>query len=212
MFDSCPGAAQFTRTPTLKIKKCPECGENVEIFSTELRVKCDNCGFTIYNDLDSCIQWCKYAKECVGAELYNKLKKKRVVFLCVGNASRSQMAEALAQKLCPMPNLQFTSAGTKPASKMEPKVVQVLKEEGISWHSKPKMFSAKEPADVVVTMGCEVECPTVPGAETIAWDIPDPKGKDIKEYRRVLAMIKQKISQLLRRWNNDANKEKNHQD
>ncbi len=199
MFDSCPGAAQFTRTPTLKIKRCPECGGNVEIFSTDLRVNCDNCGFIIYNDLESCIQWCKYAKECVGEELYNKLKRKRVLFLCVGNASRSQIAEALARKLCDTPKLQFTSAGTRPADEIEPKAVEVLKEEGITWQGKPKMFSEKEPADVVITLGCGVECPTIPGAEIIAWDIPDPKGKDIKEYRKVLSMIKRKVSQLLKK-------------
>lgn len=200
MFDSCPGAAQFTRTPTLKIKRCPECGEYVEIFSTDTQVKCDHCGFIIYNDLESCIQWCKYAKECVGEELYDKLKRKRVLFLCVGNASRSQIAEALARRLSSdRPNVQFASAGTQPANKVEPKAIEVLGEEGISWRGKPKMFSDKEPADVVVTLGCDVECPAIPEAKIIAWDIPDLKGKDIKEYRRVLSILKRRVSQLLRR-------------
>jgi len=75
MFDECPGAANI-RTPTLEIKKCPQCGEEVEIFSNEMQVECGNCGLTIYNDLESCVQWCKYAKECVGEELYKKLMKK----------------------------------------------------------------------------------------------------------------------------------------
>jgi len=75
MFDQCPGAAHI-RTPTLEIKKCPQCGEEVEIFSNEMQVECRNCGLTIYNDLESCVQWCKYAKECVGEELYKKLMKK----------------------------------------------------------------------------------------------------------------------------------------
>jgi DNA-directed RNA polymerase subunit RPC12/RpoP len=73
MFDKCPGAASM-RTPTLKIKKCPECGTEVEIFSTDMKVECDNCGFTIFNDLQSCIQWCKYAEKCLGEELYKRLK------------------------------------------------------------------------------------------------------------------------------------------
>lgn len=77
MFDKCPGAANNIRTPTIKIKKCPECGKEAEIFSDEMKVKCSNCGFTIYNDLQSCIKWCKYAKECVGEELYTKLTKER---------------------------------------------------------------------------------------------------------------------------------------
>lgn len=75
IFDGCPGAANI-RTPILKIKKCPECGEEIEVFSTDIEVKC-KCGFTIYNDIESCIQWCKYAKECVGEELYKKLKDKK---------------------------------------------------------------------------------------------------------------------------------------
>jgi NADH pyrophosphatase NudC (nudix superfamily) len=72
MFDRCPGAANL-RTPTLSIRKCPRCGEEVEIFSNDLKVTCDHCGFEIYNDLTSCVQWCKYAKECVGEETYRRL-------------------------------------------------------------------------------------------------------------------------------------------
>ena len=74
MFDKCPGAIGI-RTPTIIIKNCPECGKEVETLSSEMQTRCSNCGFTIYNDLESCVQWCKYAKECVGEEAYNKLKK-----------------------------------------------------------------------------------------------------------------------------------------
>lgn len=76
MREQCPGAANIKGTPTLKIKKCPECDAEVEIFSTDIEAKCSNCGFIMYNDLESCIQWCKYAKECVGEELYKRLKTK----------------------------------------------------------------------------------------------------------------------------------------
>lgn len=76
MFDKCPGAANI-RTPTIKIKTCPECGGEVEVFSTDIKVKCPKCGFIVYNDLESCIQWCKYAEKCAGEELYEKLKKKK---------------------------------------------------------------------------------------------------------------------------------------
>lgn len=176
MFDKCPGAARI-RTPTIKIKKCPECGEEVEIFSNELQVKCSNCGFTVYNDLESCVQWCKYAKECVGEELYKKLKKKKIVFLCVENACRGQIAEALAKKLCNRPNVEFVSAGTYPVNKIDQKALEVLREEGIIWRGKPKIVPDKESFDVVVTMGCEVECPTILGAKIIAWDIQTQRGK-----------------------------------
>ena len=73
MIDRCPGVAGM-RTPTLEIRKCPQCGEEVEVFSTDLKVVCSRCGFVIYNDIQSCIQWCRYAEECVGTEMYRKLK------------------------------------------------------------------------------------------------------------------------------------------
>ena len=69
----CPGSS-FIRTPTLTIKICPECGAEVEVFSNDFSVNCEGCGFTVYNDQQSCIDWCKYARECVGPEVYDKLK------------------------------------------------------------------------------------------------------------------------------------------
>jgi predicted RNA-binding Zn-ribbon protein involved in translation (DUF1610 family) len=75
MYDKCPGASTILM-PTLKIKTCPECGEEVELVSTDVKADCPKCGFVIYNDVMSCIEWCEYAKECVGEELYNRLKKK----------------------------------------------------------------------------------------------------------------------------------------
>jgi ribosomal protein S27E len=75
VFDKCPGAANI-KTPTLKIKKCPECGVEVEVFSTDFSVTCKGCGFIIYEDLESCIKWCKYAEQCVGAEVYKRFKNK----------------------------------------------------------------------------------------------------------------------------------------
>ena len=75
MFDKCPGIDEIRR-PTIQVKTCPNCGAKVELFSDEMKVACDGCGFIVYNDLESCIQWCKLAKECVGEEMYQKLIKK----------------------------------------------------------------------------------------------------------------------------------------
>ncbi len=72
MLDRCPGTVNL-RTPTLALKKCPRCGGEVEIFSNDISVKCSRCGFIVYNDVESCIRWCKYAKECVGEDTYNRL-------------------------------------------------------------------------------------------------------------------------------------------
>jgi len=70
----CPGSAGLRGTPTLEIKTCPECGADVELFSIDRKVACDRCGFVVYNKVQSCIQWCKYARDCVGEEMYVRLK------------------------------------------------------------------------------------------------------------------------------------------
>ena len=72
----CAGKAALG-TPTLKIIKCPECGAEIEMFSTDVKVKCDNCGFTAFNDTNLCVQWCEHAEECVGTEMYNRLVRFR---------------------------------------------------------------------------------------------------------------------------------------
>ncbi|MGN0363053.1 MAG: hypothetical protein ACI4ET_09460 [Bilifractor sp.] len=61
------------KTPAIIEKKCPKCGHLIELFSTDTEVKCENCGFVVYNDALSCVQWCAYAKQCVGEEAYEQL-------------------------------------------------------------------------------------------------------------------------------------------
>lgn len=73
MLDQCPGAADM-KTPTLKINTCPKCGAEVEIFSTDKKVTCGQCGFVVYNEIASCVQWCQYAEQCLGTDLYHELK------------------------------------------------------------------------------------------------------------------------------------------
>ena len=72
LFTRCPGAARL-RQPTIEEKVCPVCGNSIEMFSTDVTATCDQCGFIAYNDAQNCIEWCKYAKQCIGEELYNKL-------------------------------------------------------------------------------------------------------------------------------------------
>ncbi len=62
IIDDCPGAAPLKR-PTIIFKTCPKCGDEIELFTSDVKMDCDNCGFTIYNDTMSCVQWCEYAKE-----------------------------------------------------------------------------------------------------------------------------------------------------
>ncbi|MBQ3736787.1 MAG: hypothetical protein II855_07660 [Candidatus Methanomethylophilaceae archaeon] len=72
----CAGKSNFG-TPTLKIMKCPECGNEIEIFSTDVTAVCENCGHKVYNDINICVLYCAHAEECVGTELYNKLVRYR---------------------------------------------------------------------------------------------------------------------------------------
>jgi ribosomal protein S27AE len=72
----CPGSASLKGTPTLTIKTCPQCGADVELFSIDLKMACDRCGFVVYNNLQSCIQWCRLAEACVGEEMYAQYKRK----------------------------------------------------------------------------------------------------------------------------------------
>ena len=75
MLDQCPGAEKLRR-PSIIIKTCPECGEEIELFTTDAKMDCPGCGFTVYNDAMSCVQWCKYARECVGDEIYEEMMKR----------------------------------------------------------------------------------------------------------------------------------------
>jgi hypothetical protein len=72
--NTCPGSANISGTPTLAVKHCPECGAEVELFSTDSQVTC-KCGFVVYNNIQSCIKWCRKARECVGEEKYMELMK-----------------------------------------------------------------------------------------------------------------------------------------
>lgn len=69
----CPGAINIKGTPTLEIKECKKCGKSVELFSSENSSVCKNCGFTVYNNVQSCVLWCESALECVGEEAYNRI-------------------------------------------------------------------------------------------------------------------------------------------
>lgn len=70
LMEGCQGKP---RTPTIHEKTCPQCGNIIELFSIDTQVSCDHCGFVAYNDTLSCVQWCAYAKQCVGQEMYEHM-------------------------------------------------------------------------------------------------------------------------------------------
>jgi protein-tyrosine-phosphatase len=126
---------------------------------------------------------------------------KKILFVCVENAGRSQMAEAFAKKYG-QDKFTVSSAGNKPADKINPVVVEVMKEKGLDISmNKPKMITAKMAmdTDLIVTMGCNDQgiCPGPFFKPTIEWKLEDPKGKSIEKVREIRDEIEQKIIRLL---------------
>lgn len=122
-----------------------------------------------------------------------------VLFVCVENACRSQMAEAFFNRISK--TARAGSAGTRPASAVNPLAIRVMKEVGIDISkAKPKLLTLKilEGVDKVITMGCAVG-DVCPGAvvETEDWKIEDPTGKSIEDFRRVRDTIRKKVRQLV---------------
>jgi arsenate reductase len=109
----------------------------------------------------------------------------RVLFVCLHNAGRSQMSEALFERAA-AGRQEAKSAGTEPAERVHPEVVEVMRELDVDLSGKtPQKLSDElaEWADVIVTMGCGDACPYIPGKRYIDWDLPDPKGLPLNEVR-----------------------------
>jgi arsenate reductase len=122
----------------------------------------------------------------------------RILFACVGNSCRSQMAEAFCRALGG--NVECESAGSNPAQAVAPNAVTVMKEIGIDIsRARTKGFRDVTAGgfDYMVSMGCTVTCPFIPGAKEIRWEIPDPYGKGIKDYRLVRDSIRTQVRDLL---------------
>jgi arsenate reductase (thioredoxin) len=121
-----------------------------------------------------------------------------VLFVCKQNAGRSQMSQALFQRLVNGRH-PSRSAGTRPAEQLHPQVVEVMREEGIDLSQRrPQALSDElaQWADVVVTMGCGDECPYIPGKKYIDWDLTDPAGKPMPEVRAIRDGIKRRVTQF----------------
>ena len=123
----------------------------------------------------------------------------RVLFGCVHNAGRSLMAEALFNRHA-SPRAEARSAGSRPASRPHPEVVEVMSELGIDLsRAVPQGLSDEvtEGVDVVVTMGCGDECPVIPGAKVQDWELDDPHGRDPDEVRRIRDDIAGRVRGLI---------------
>lgn len=126
--------------------------------------------------------------------------KIKIVFICVENARRSQMAQGFAE-VFGGEKVEVYSAGSSPSSQIDPIVIEVMKEKGIDLSSKrPKGLNDLPPIemDYLVTMGCEETCPAVLSKNILEWDIPDPKGKSIDIVRNVRDMVEGRVRTLLK--------------
>jgi protein-tyrosine-phosphatase len=121
-----------------------------------------------------------------------------VLFVCLHNAGRSQMSEALFARAA-QGRHQARSAGTTPGDRVHPEVVAVMRELGIDLADrKPQLLTTElaEWADVVVTMGCGDECPYVPGRRYLDWDLPDPKRMPVAQVRVIRDEIADRVRAL----------------
>jgi protein-tyrosine-phosphatase len=126
---------------------------------------------------------------------------KKILFVCVENAGRSQMAEAFANKYG-KEKLTVSSAGNKPADKVNPVVVEAMKEKGIDISmSKPNLltYQMTQDADLIVTMGCNDQgiCPGPFFKPTVDWKIEDPKGKTIEKVKEIRDDIERRVQKLI---------------
>jgi arsenate reductase len=134
---------------------------------------------------------------------------KKILFVCIENAGRSQIAEAFANQYGSDKVLAF-SAGNKPSDNINPVVVEAMKEKGIDISSnKPKEITAKMAmdADLIVTMGCSTQgiCPGPFFKPTIEWKLEDPKGKPIEKVREIRDIIERQVIELIKKEVKGAN-------
>ena len=126
-------------------------------------------------------------------------KKATVLFVCVHNAGRSQMAAGYLQSLAG-DRIQVLSAGTQPKDQVNPSAIEAMAEEGIDIaNNVPKVLSDEtvKDSDYVITMGCGDACPFFPGKTYLDWPLNDPAGKDVDEVRPIRDEIRAKVEALI---------------
>ena len=126
-------------------------------------------------------------------------RKRRVIFVCVENSNRSQMAEAFA-RIHGGDSVEAASAGSRPSGRVNPRAIEFMREVGydLTTHSSKSLeeFNGRE-VEVAVTMGCGDECPLVLARSREEWQIPDPKEMPPEQYREVRDLIERKVKELL---------------
>jgi arsenate reductase (thioredoxin) len=130
----------------------------------------------------------------------------RVLFVCVQNAGRSQMAEAFL-RLQAGDRHEGRSAGSRPAAQVHPVVAEAMREVGVDLDGRaPRALERADAewADVVVTMGCGDECPFVPGTRYIDWEVADPAGRPLPDVRAIRDELAERVGQLVKELDSAA--------
>jgi arsenate reductase len=127
---------------------------------------------------------------------------KTILFACVHNAGRSQMAAAWFNRLANAARAKAISAGTRPGARVHPEVVAAMREAGIELADATPVLLTPELAQgatMLITMGCGDECPVVPGATREDWPLEDPKGKPLEVVRAIRDDVRQRVWALIER-------------
>ena len=127
---------------------------------------------------------------------------KTILFACLHNAGRSQMAAAWFNHLADPDKARALSAGTQPGTKVHPEVLVAMNEVGIDLsQAKPQFLSDElaRKAEMLITMGCGEACPHVPGLRRDDWPLEDPKGKSVERVREIRDDVKARVERLLHR-------------
>ena len=127
---------------------------------------------------------------------------KTVLFACVHNAGRSQMAAAFFNQTADRSQIRAVSAGTRPADRVDPAVVEAMRETGIDLNSvRPRLLTEADArsACLLVTMGCGEECPLVPEVDREDWPLSDPQGLPLPDVRIIRDEIRDRVQLLIRR-------------
>ena len=125
-----------------------------------------------------------------------------VIFACVHNAGRSQMAAAFFNALANPAKVRAMSAGTAPGDRVHPEVAAAMREAGLDLSgARPHQLTPElaRGAQMLVTMGCGDECPVVPGVVRDDWPLDDPKGRPVEEVRRIRDDIRRRVNELIAR-------------
>lgn len=123
-----------------------------------------------------------------------------VIFACVHNAGRSQMAAAFFNELADPTKAKAVSAGTEPGTRVHPEVLEVMREVGIDLsQAQPQKLTQElaEGASLLITMGCGDKCPYVPGLRRDDWPLSDPKGRPLDEVRKTRDEVRSRVQALL---------------